>query len=291
MTYLPIKGIPHYVEWISSKGSCRSSSRNPVMVFVHGWGGSGRYWRSTATALADQYDCLLYDLRGFGRSAGSANPCDPRDPAYRMEAYAEDLAELLQQLQLDRVILNAHSMGASIATLLAAAKPSCCRIERLILTSSGVFEYDPIAFKLFHTMSSWVVAFRPAWLPKIPGMDRLFMARFIHQPLPKSISQDFLMDYLQADQFPVWGTIYSAVSKQASQAMAAAFSALQIPTLLIAGEKDLIIPAALGRKAARLNPRVHYVEIPQTAHFPMLEDPEVYLQTIHGFLCQSLALG
>jgi proline iminopeptidase len=56
------------------------------------------------------------------------------------------------------------------------------------------------------------------------------------------------------------------------------------PTLLISGEYDKIIPAYMGRQAAALNDKIKYVVIPNTAHFPMLEDPAIYLRQVREFL-------
>ncbi len=63
MPLIQIRGADHYYEWIRSS---ENSKTKPVMVFLHGWAGSGRYWESTAQALAEEFDCLLYDLRGLG---------------------------------------------------------------------------------------------------------------------------------------------------------------------------------------------------------------------------------
>jgi proline iminopeptidase len=62
------------------------------------------------------------------------------------------------------------------------------------------------------------------------------------------------------------------------------FAKLQVPTLLIAGEYDKIIPAAMGRQAAALNDKVEFVMIPDTGHFPMLEDAATYLRRVREFL-------
>ncbi|MEO0852521.1 MAG: alpha/beta hydrolase [Cyanobacteria bacterium J06648_11] len=291
MATVEIDGIPHYYEWILGE----KRDRKPVMVFVHGWGGSSRYWESTARALSDTYDCLIYDMRGFGRSsfksqqrdADNPHP-DPRHPSYSMETYVEQLKSLLDALQLDRVSLHAHSMGASIAALFASRYGD--RLHQLVLTCSGIFAYNKLTFTLFHRIGGLVVSFRPAWLPAIPGSDRLFMARFVHKPLPQHDSQAFLNDYLQADGSANLGTMYTCVSKHASIVMPQAFSALSVPTLLVAGEKDIIIPPRLGQQAAQLNDAIQYVEIPKVAHFPMLERPEAYLETLQNFL-QPLAIA
>jgi pimeloyl-ACP methyl ester carboxylesterase len=74
------------------------------------------------------------------------------------------------------------------------------------------------------------------------------------------------------------------VSKKAVETMPQEFSKLTVPTLLVAGEKDIIIPAEMGEKAASLNEQIRYLEISDTAHFPMLEDANTYLKNVQDFL-------
>ncbi|NES70239.1 MAG: alpha/beta hydrolase, partial [Okeania sp. SIO2D1] len=158
-SYININGVEHYYEWIKTSNSTEKSK--PVMVFLHGWGGSGRYWESTAKELSNEFDCLIYDLRGFGRSClpqpstteektllkSSKNPTEK----YELVGYAEDLAMLLDALNLEKVYINAHSMGGSIAALFLNMYPE--RIEKAILTCSGIFEYDEKTFTTFHKFS------------------------------------------------------------------------------------------------------------------------------------------
>lgn len=277
MPLLNVRGVEHYYEWISAPGSAKEK---PVMVFIHGWGGSARYWESTAHALSDSFNCLLYDLRGFGRSK---LPQEPIELLYEMEDYAEDLAVLLDALKLERVYINAHSMGASAATLFLNRYPE--RVEKAILTCSGIFEYDEKAFAAFHKFGGYVVKFfRPRWLGRVPFASSLFMARFLHRPLPVAVSRAFLEDFLVADNKAALGTVVTSVSKYAAEVMPQEFARLSVPTLLIAGEYDKIIPPALGRQAAQLSDKIEYVEIPGTAHFPMLEKPSLYLERVREFL-------
>ncbi|MDB9460535.1 alpha/beta hydrolase [Dolichospermum circinale CS-545/17] len=272
MTYINVRGVDHYYEWIKKP----SNIIKPVMVFMHGWAGSGRYWQSTAKALLDNFDCLIYDMRGFGRS--HVQP----DLSYELTEYAEDLAVLLNQLNLERVYINAHSMGASIATLFLNRYPQ--KVEKAILTCSGIFEYDEKAFAAFYKFGGLVVKFRPKWLGKIPLADRMFMARFLHSPIPKSERQAFLEDFINADYQAALGTIFTSVSKEQAELMPQEFAKLTVPTLLVAGEYDIIIPAELGKKAAALNDKVKLTIVPNTAHFPMLEDAATYLARVRDFL-------
>ncbi len=277
MPEISIRNANHYYEWITD--SPRLGTR-PTMIFIHGWGGSSRYWQSTAQALKGEFDCLLYDLRGFGRSGTSSTGKDTEP--YNLESYAEDLDLLLSALELDAVYLNAHSMGASIATYFLNLYPE--RVVRAILTCTGIFEYDERTFQAFYRFGSYVVRFRPPWLYRLPGVDRMFMARFVHQTLPGPIRQAFLEDFLQADEAAALGTIFTSVSYKATQVMPQEFSRLQVPTLIIAGEHDRIIPASMGEQAAKLNSLIKLQVMPNTAHFPMLEDSTRYLEHLRQFL-------
>lgn len=282
MPHLKIRGTDHYYEWVRSEPASGPATR-PVMVFLHGWGGSCRYWRSTAEALADTFDGLLYDMRGFGQSLLPNPPLPEAEViSYDLETYADDLALLLDRLELEQIYLNAHSTGSSIATFFLNRYPE--RVKKAILTCSGIFTYDEKAFSQFHRFGGYVVQFRPRWLAKIPLMDRVFMTRFLHQPIPQQLSQAFLEDFLMADYDAALGTMLTAVSQKAAEVMPQEFAQLSVPTLLVSGEYDQIIPAEMGAQAAALSEQVRHVVIPETAHFPMLEDPAAYLQCVRDFL-------
>jgi proline iminopeptidase len=290
MSYISVRGFNHYYEWMTQLGN--QLTGKPVLVFIHGWGGSSRYWQSTATALTDQFDCLLYDLRGFGRSTSSKSQesaiveLATTEISYELESYAEDLAALLDALEIKRVCLNAHSTGASIAVFFLNLYPE--RVKKAILTCSGIFEYDEKAFTAFHKFGEYVVRFRPRWLYGLPFVDRLFMQRFLHRPIPSEVGRAFLNDFLMADYDAAFGTILTAVSKKASEVMPKEFAQVAVPTLLIAGERDIIIPAKMGKQAADLNDSITFIEMSQTAHFPMLEDAETYLNHVQNFLDLSV---
>ncbi|WP_218082089.1 alpha/beta fold hydrolase [Anthocerotibacter panamensis] len=250
----------------------------PVLVFVHGWGGSGRYWASTVAHFQAEFTCLTFDGRGFGRTPVGEG--DRRD--FTLETYVEDLEELLAELGLDDIYLMAHSLGASTATLYANRYPQ--RIRKLVLTCSGIFAYQALAFKTFHTVGGWVVRFRPPWMTKIPLAHRAFEQRFVHRPLPETVSRQFLADFVLADYSAALGTMLDAVSEKAANLMPKAFAGLTMPTLIISGHYDKIIPVPLARSVLPLNPLVRLEVLPQSAHFPMLEQPQEYLTLVRQFL-------
>lgn len=285
MPYIQIRGVQHYYEWITIPST---DLKKPVIVFIHGWAGSARYWESTAKALSTQFDCLLYDMRGFGRSQGKPTSVIDKnivsDLTYELREYTQDLAALINGLQIERVYICAHSMGASVA--ISFLNRYHDQVERAILTCSGIFEYDEKAFAAFHRFGSYVVKFRPRWLDKIPFVDRMFMARFLHRSIPPAERKAFLQDFLCADYEAALGTIFTSVNKDQAELMPQEFAQLKVPTLLIAGEFDQIIPAAMGQEAAALNKGIEFAMVPQTGHFPMLEDAVTYCQLVQDFLSQ-----
>ena len=290
MPYVSVNGVDHYYEWISTQdhpGQKRSLDEKPVMVFLHGWAGSARYWRSTAEAIKDEFDCLLYDQRGFGRSHSVSPEQVAINPELNtLESYAEDLNDLLDALNLTQpVYMNAHSMGGSIGLYFLDRYPE--RVKKAILTCNGSFPYQKWAFELFYFFGAYVVAFRPKWLGKVPFAPQMFMQRFLKGSIPFEEKKAFMADFLMADATASLGTLKAAVSKHATEAMPAAFASLKVPTLMVSGEYDKITPAKLGREAASLSDNIKYVEMAGTAHFPMMEDAPRYLEITNSFLADA----
>lgn len=278
MSSLTIRGVEHYYQWIKQE----SPTPKDVMVFIHGWGGSARYWEPVAQALSPQFDCLLYDLRGFGRSRPSPTSQDQIKSVYDLETYALDLAVILETLGLERVYLHAHSTGSSIAALFLNRYPE--RVHKAILACNGVFEFEAKAFEQFHKFGGYVVKFRPKWMCSVPGLADMFMARFLTRSIPRQQKVQFLADFVEADYQAALGTMLTAVSKDAADAMPTEFSQLPCPTLLISGERDRIIPADMGAKAAALNRQITHEVVSKTGHFPMLEAPDQYLNLVTNFM-------
>ncbi|GAB3983023.1 hypothetical protein GCM10029978_088330 [Actinoallomurus acanthiterrae] len=95
----------------------------PPLVLLHALGEDGGTWRATATALAASHRVYAVDLRGHGASGRTA--------AYSFELMRDDVVAFLDALGLERVRLVGHSMGATVAYLLAGRHPE--RVDRLVL--------------------------------------------------------------------------------------------------------------------------------------------------------------
>ncbi|MGL5033313.1 MAG: alpha/beta fold hydrolase, partial [Microcystaceae cyanobacterium] len=110
MPIINLRGVPHHYELTQS-----SNPSAPVLIYIHGWLLSHRYWQPLITALSPDYACLAYDLRGFGQSETQSLPPQEGRSPYSLMAYAEDVAALLEQLEIEQAWLIGHSLGGSIA--------------------------------------------------------------------------------------------------------------------------------------------------------------------------------
>src|SRR4051812_46853532 len=115
----------HYVEAGPAAG--------PLMIFLHGWPGSGLIWRAQLEAFAaDGWRCVAPDLRGYGDSSAPA----PTE-AYAMREIVADMAELHAQLGGEAAVWVGHDWGSIVVGAVAAHEPERCR--GAVLTSWAYF--------------------------------------------------------------------------------------------------------------------------------------------------------
>ncbi len=121
----------NYFRWKPDKVT--SGKNPPTLVFLHGMGGTGQIWRSIAAFLEEKWDCIAPDQRGHGKSRTFLKTSEND---FHAEAYAKDVLELLDSLQIENCLLIGHSMGVRTALALAKSAPS--RIKGLIAVDIGI---------------------------------------------------------------------------------------------------------------------------------------------------------
>jgi pimeloyl-ACP methyl ester carboxylesterase len=250
-----------------------SSEAAPVLL-IHGWGGTGSYWRSTAASLSALVDVVVPDLPGTGRS---------RRVGWAQNLYdqVDALIELLDHLHLDRVQVVGHSMGSAMALLLADAQPK--RVERLVLTSLSFF-VTPAQEQIYRAIMgvfSLTMGFRPAWLGNVPAMWRVMAMRYFHR-LPDDVAllRQGWVDYLQLDK----GTATACANNAPDAAIPQAGARVRVPVLLIACRQDQVMPPENVAFTARTIPDCDVRWIEECGHMPMIEQPDTYMALLRAFL-------
>ncbi len=240
------------------------------IVFLHGFPLNRRMWQAQTAALAGTHRVITPDLSGFGESVGAP-------PAATMDAWADDIAALLDALKIDEpVTLCGLSMGGYIA--LAFAERHRHRLGRLILCDTRA-DADPPEKKADREET--------ARLTLENGVDQLV------QEMPVSL----LSEQTIAENPSIVTGVREMIAEAPPASVAAALrgmaerpdrtgllSQINVPTLVICGEDDAISPVAVMRPLADAIPDAIFATIPLAGHLAPIENAESVNAAIRRFL-------
>lgn len=250
------------------------ASDAPPVLLIHGWGGTGSYWESTAATLSQAVKVIVPDLPGTGRS-------QPVSSAQNMFDQVQSLVYLLDRMALDNVQVVGHSMGSAMALLLADAQPE--RVCRLVLTSLSFFlkPWEKQVYRWVMTVLRGAMLFRPMWLSGVPGMPQMMgMRYFHHMPKDDTALKQGLIDYLQLD----YATATACADDAPSDAIPSAGARVRVPVLIIFGRHDQVMPPQNVDETNRIVPGSKVVWFEDCGHMPMIEKHDEYMSTLCDFL-------
>lgn len=271
--------------------SYRQSGQGSPMMLIHGWGGSSRHWYSTMNELDTEWTMYAPDMPGFGQSPPLQGRASIREIAETLIAFAD-------ALNLEQFVVVGHSFGGGVATWLAAHWPE--RVQRVVITALGA----PRSFleRLFFVQSHLqyelsLALWRPAltcWRPVQTAFLPLTIAGWSQPPLPQMLSSQFFhrlpadIDLLQAGICDLasmdFRTALECASSVGDPELLDAMQRITIPTLLIGGEYDQVMPQSGLEAATRIIPNSRAVAIPECGHVPMVESPREYHRLLREFL-------
>jgi pimeloyl-ACP methyl ester carboxylesterase len=222
----------------------------PVVVLVHGLGGSAEDWRSLAPYLAQAgFRVYMPDLPGYGRSE------QPADFSYSVPDEAEAVAGFFDALGLKQVDLGGISMGGGIVQHVAARHPE--RVRRLILFDSvGIYNKPEWDTRLF----------TPATPAELDQLEALLMPN--PQPIPGFVARDIL----RISRRNAW-VIHRAIATMITgrDATDALLPRLKMPVLIVWGAEDRITPLSLGEKMHQLVPQSQLEVFPGCGHLAPIQ--------------------
>lgn len=217
------------------------------LVMVHGFAESTRVWYRNVPELSEHYRVYLIDLPGFGAMRRFHRHCKLVELGAWLDSWR-------QVAGLDQITLVGHSMGGYIAMALAAERPE--KVKRLALVNSlGI----PLQRSVVRLMAPAVRA----------------IARATPSPW---LSMSY--DTLRAGPLTLWRVSHQIVALDASAVLAA----VNVPTLLVWGDHDDLVPFALGRQLHTQLRQARLRVIPGANHFCMYEQPRLFNQILLAFL-------
>jgi pimeloyl-ACP methyl ester carboxylesterase len=259
------------------------AGEGPVLLLVHGLGGSYENWMEVIEPLARTHTVIAPDLPGHGTSVGGGD--------YSVGALASSLRDLLFALGKDRATLIGHSLGGGVAMQFAYQFPEM--VERLVLVSSGGLGPE-VSFVL-----------RAA---SLPGADPFIavtadVGRRVGPLIGHALSAIGLRPNADvAEVLRGYGTLVDperrtaflstvrAVIGVGGQRVAATdrlYLAEAVPVLIIWGAADRIIPASHGEDAHHHIPGCRFEVFEDVGHLPQIEAPLRFVLTLEEFLAET----
>lgn len=266
------------------------TATSPVLVFVHGWLLSRRYWQPLTDRLAPNYQCLTYDLRGFGdsQSDGESHPehWEPLNSCYTPAAYARDLEILLEKLDISSAWLVGHSLGGTIA--LWGASQLSDRIKGVVCINTGGGIYLKEEFERFRAVGKQLVRMRPRWLAHLPLADYVFARDSVARSIGRSWGRQRLIDFVAAHPDAALGALLDSTTEAEIHLLPQIVSQLKQPVYFIAGTKDKIMEPKYVLHLASFHwmfqgSGENVLQLPDCGHLAMVEQPDAvasYLQNI-----------
>jgi pimeloyl-ACP methyl ester carboxylesterase len=273
--------VPHELELHGHRVSYRIAGSGPALLLLHGIANSSETWERVAPLLGERFTVIAPDLLGHGASA--APPGD-----YSLGAHASGARDIATALGHERVTLVGHSLGGGIAMQFAYQFPE--RTERLVLVSSGGLGREVHLLLRAAALPGADYVLPALASRRLVGLGRELgglLARVGLQPsgdvgvLARGLASLGDAGSRQAFLHTVRAVIEPGgqrVSASARLALAA-----RIPSLIVWGERDSIIPVAHGEAAHRAMPGSRFVRFAGAGHMPHDDEPVRFARALIDF--------
>ena len=238
----------------------------PVLVLAHGGGGSHLSWWQNVPVLARRFRCVTFDHRGFGASRDVTDGPGPN-------AFVEDLRQLLDHLGIQRAALAGQSTGGWTVLGFAAAYPD--RVSALTLCDTHAGMDDPEVVRE---------------QAKLRDLNKGGLANIL--------TRAYAADFPTRD--PVRCFLYQQISGLNTHVPANLLPMLlklknrfepivdwRIPTMLLVGAEDSIVPPPVMEMMAHRIPQARFVKVPGAGHSVYFERPDDFNRIVTDFLVET----
>lgn len=252
------QGIVHYEVY----------GRGRPVILLHGWLGSWGLWQETMSILGQAYRTYALDFWGFGESG-------KKRETYAVQDFVSLVDQFMEQLGIVRAPLVGHSMGGTVSLSVAIRYPH--RVSKVVVVGSPIVGsslapllkmagYRVSAFLLFNMMGP----FR-AWM-------KYFYSRIICSDprFPEMMDRDLSRTTLESFLLSIASLRRTDLRPMLDQ--------IKVPALGIYGDKDKVVHPLQWKPMQTGIARAQIVRFEKAGHFPMLEEPIPFTQTLKSFL-------
>ena len=252
------RGVVHYEAY----------GRGWPVILLHGWLESWDHWLGTMEWLGRCYRTYALDFWGFGES-GKQGEC------FTVQDYVEMVDQFMERMGIEQAPIIGHSMGGTVSLSLALDHPN--RVQKVAVVGSPIVG-DGLALFLrlaAHRCLASLVYRVPGAIPLGVRFFSPFLARD-WQTWYKMFERDLSRTTLESFH-------YSIASLRQTD-LRLRLKDIQVPALGIYGQADRIVDSRQGEVLAQGTPLAEIRYFEHSGHFPMLDEPERFYQTLHEFL-------
>lgn len=241
----------------------KGDTNGQSVILLHGWGGSINSLANLQELLSERnLNVYNMDLPGFGES-------EKPEQALSMEDFIIYLDRFIKELKIDKPILIGHSFGGKLAMAFSLKKKEL--ISKIILiNTSGINPKNSLKRTMFLVPAKiFGVVFN------LPGFSKL-------KPIVRSIFYKLVVrerDYLKASE-QQQETMKNVLKENLDNRIAS----IDLPTLLVWGEKDTQTPVWMGEKISRLIPGARLEVVKDATHGLPLKQPDIVADIIFNYL-------
>ncbi len=275
----------HFITLHGQRLAYLEAGEGPPLLLIHGIAEAAWAWEVIIPALAREHRVIAPDLLGHGRSA------KPRGD-YSLGNQATLMRDLMISLDIDHATLVGHSLGGGITMQFAYQYPERC--DRMVLIASGGLGQD-VTFLLRSLGLPGADLVAPLFLSNTTRDTMLGVARWLGRrglkpsPGQKAMWRSYAGLTEPATRAAFIATVRAVIDQRGQRvsALERLYLAQNMPTLLLWGEKDRVIPVSHARSAHEEMPGSRLEVIGDAGHFVQLERPQRVAELILDFLAST----
>ena len=253
------------------------------MLLVHGLGATLDHWALAIPLFARRRRVVAIDLPGFGRSA---KPDRQYGPAH----FVELIHGFVDRVGLERFVLVGHSMGGAISAEFVLTHPS--RVAQLVLVDAAGMTRMPTGL-IDYLVERFERKVDPKKIVLPPRLVRAMVKLVFYEPIPfaeRNVSR--ILASMSEEDWPdrVRSFVRSATGLSRSQ-VRARLSEIGLPTLVVWGARDRVLPLRHGRRLHEGIRGSRLVVFPRTGHCPMIERAEPFCAAVEQFVTETRRVG
>lgn len=263
----------------------------PVLVFNYGLVCSNHHWRFQLDFFDSKgYQILVHDYRGHFQSSGKNDVKKITFPQL-----AKDINDLCQYLGIQKAVMLGHSMGVNVTLQLAKDFPEL--VSGMVLISGTFMAVNDVMFD--SNIMEFITPFAVAGLEKYPDvMKKLWTASGLNPVVREiihttgfnkvKVSKEFIEIYLNRVGQLGPEVFFQLFTEMTRQNIASSLEQMKVPSLIIGGQKDNVIPNHLQRTLASLLPQSETYFLVDGSHVPQADFPELINERIDLFLNKKI---